>query len=465
MLVILAIATICAAIIQLSERIPLTPWEPAIAMEALRLNKGLPIYETAHATHLYGPLLTVTLAAAFQVFGINFVAARMVMSIFAMALVIFLSAILCRGKGRTCWWIAILLLLGINFRTNLILFSIQPDWAAAFFAIVALFIWTTGNRSVLRLLVSLALLMTATLLKQTTAAFALIPTAHVLIWKRPPSLRELALSILPTMSVLVEFAVMRFAWPQMFAGIVTIPAAIKVYPGRALSITFYLFVTFPIFLIALWSVWQSRHSITNRERWILSSLVVLVPISIWTTCKSGSGYNSLLFAYLAMTALFVARLESILDWLRGLRVQRAFIGAVGIALAILVSFCFQFEQDVALLSLRHGDVKYSAVVSIARGLDGVVVSPQDPIIPYRAKGYLGRSLFFELDTHAVNGNWPSEIPAPIADELILASHVVAVHSFVPTPMFERALPKFGFHQVSFPELQNSAYTVWSKNPE
>src|SRR4029077_7150403 len=201
----------------------------AISMEAVRLNNGLPIYETAHATHLYGPLLTVLLAAAFQAFGVNFIAARLLMSIFALALVIFLSAILCREKPRPYWSISILLFLGINLRTNLILFSVQPDWAAAFFAIAALFMWITRNKSAFRSLVSVALFTAATLLKQTTAAFALIPIAHTLIWKRPLNIRELALSVLPTMSVLLEFAAIRFAWPQMFAAIVTIPAAIKIY--------------------------------------------------------------------------------------------------------------------------------------------------------------------------------------------------------------------------------------------
>src|SRR5207248_2676933 len=104
----------------------------------------------------------------------------------------------------------------------------------------------------------------------------------------------------------------------------------KVYPGRAWKIALYLFLTFPIFLIALWSIWRSRRPVTDRERWILSALIVLVPVSIWMTCKSGSGYNSLLFAYLAMTALFILRLDAIFDWLRSLSVLRGFVAAVAI---------------------------------------------------------------------------------------------------------------------------------------
>ena len=116
-LVILALATICAAAVQLSDRVPLSPWESAVIMEAVRLNAGLPVYETAHATHMYGPLLTVLLAGVFQVFGFNVLAALL--------------------------------------------------------AIVALYFWATRKSSLLLSLASIALFLCATLCKQTSAAFAL----------------------------------------------------------------------------------------------------------------------------------------------------------------------------------------------------------------------------------------------------------------------------------------------------
>src|SRR6266581_1618549 len=115
------------------------------------------------------------------------------------------------------------------------------------------------------------------------------------MWRRPLQVRELVPALAPTISILLA-------------------------------------------LTAIWSIWRSRHAITPLERWILSALVVLIPISIWTICKSGGGYNSLLFAYLAMTALFVARLDGIFGWLRSLSIQRSFVAAIAIALAILASF-------------------------------------------------------------------------------------------------------------------------------
>ncbi len=465
MLGLVAVATVYVGAVQLGNHVPLSPWEPAIAMEALRLNAGLPIYETAHATHLYGPLLTVLLAGVFKIFGLNFIAARVTMAIFAFALAICLSVILCPEKSRACQVMAFLVFLAINFRTNLIVFSTQPDWAAAFLAVAAVYLWMARNNSLLRSSVSLTLFIGATLFKQTTAAFALISVVYVLLWKRPLRVRDLAVSFLPTMSILLALAAIRWLSPQMFHSIVIIPAGIRIYPERALNVTLYLFATFPIFFAGLWSILRSRNSTSENERWILSALVVLIPISIWTTCKSGAGDNSLLFAYLAMTALFVARLGAIFNWLRSLSIQRNFFAGAAMALVIFVSLFVQIGHNLALLSVRHGDEKYDAAINVARGLSGTVVSPQDPTIVYRAKQYFGRSLYCELDSHGVAGNWPTKLPMSILEELQQANYVIAVRSYVPTPMFEPSLAPIGFHQVSFPELQNSAYTVWSKTSE
>lgn len=459
--IVLGVATICAAAVRLTEQLPINPWEPAIAMEAMRLNAGLPLYDGGHATHIYGPLLTITLAAIFRVVGLNLLAARVVMSIFGLGLAIFLSTILCRGNVSKYWWLAFLLFLGINFRTNLIFLSAQPDCVAALLAVVGLYFWITQKNWI----VAVALFICAMLFKQTFAAFALIPVAHLLMWKRPLRFRAFAISIIPTMSILVALAVIRFLWPRMFAAIVTVPASIIVYPERALGLAIYLLGTFPLFLIALLSILRSRTALDQRERWILSALVVLIPVSIWTICKSGGSYNSLLPAYLAMTALFVVRLEAITDWLRSLPIARGVSAASAIALIILLSFFIQFDRAAALLFARAGDDKYDRAVSLARQLDGAVITTQDPTIAYRAKGYFGRSLFFELDAHAVNGNWPSELPVSILQEFAQANYVIVVRSYVPTPVFESSLPAVGFHQLSIPELSNSAYTLWSKNSD
>jgi hypothetical protein len=461
-LVVIALgaASIFAAVVRLTDRIAINPWEPAIAMEAVRLNADLPIYDAAHATHMYGPLLTLFLAGIFRVTGLNLLAARIVMSIFALVLAIFLAVLLCRECSRRWIAFAALLFLGINFRTNLALLSAQPDCIAILIACVGLLIWR--KQSFIGYVGAAFLFVCAMLFKQTAAAFALIPIAFVLMWRRPLTLRELLISAVPTMSILVMLTLVRVISPEMFRAIVTVPASIQVHWERAPGILLYLLATFPLFFIGLIAAFSKQRPFDQRDQWILLALVVLVPISIWAICKSGGSYNSLLPAYLAMTALFVVRLDVITEWLNKLSTPRAVLASSTIALIILPSFFVQFDRALAVLTLRHGDDKYDVAVKTAHDLGTGVISPQDPTIAYRAAGYLGNSLIFELDTHAVNGNWPSNLPESLSRELDAAKFVVQVRSFVPNPMFDRALVENGFSPVPVVALADSAYTLWGK---
>ena len=413
---------------------------------------------------MYGPLLTVLFAGVFRMFGLSLLAARIVMSIFALALALFLSAVLCRAKNRDCSLFALFLFLGINLRTNLVFFSMQPDCVAALCAVAALYFWITRESSWAHAAVSIALFVAAMLFKQTSAAFALITIAYVLMWRRPLHLRHFLPAFIPMMSILLTLGAIRLFWPQLFTAMVTVPASIKIYPARALRITLYLFATFPIFLTALLSILRPAKPIDERERWVWSAVAVLVPVGIWTMCKSGSDYNSLLFAYLAMTSLFVLRWETIADWLNSLPVARSVLAGIVIALAILVSFFARLDKPLHFSSPAAA-MKCDAAVAVARQLGASVITPQDPTIAYRANGYFGRSLFFELDAHAVNGNWPSELPMSILQELEHADYIVAVHSYVPTPVFENSLWQKGFRAIAVPELAGSAYTVWTRARE
>jgi hypothetical protein len=458
----LGAATIFAAVVRLTDRIAINPWEPAIAMEAVRLNAGLPIYDSAHATHMYGPFLTLLLAGIFRVTGLNLLAARILMSIFALALAVFLAVLFCRKCSRGWVAFAVLLFLGINFRTNLALLSAQPDCIAILIACLGLLIWTTRRNSLIGPVVATLLFVCAVLFKQTAAAFALIPIAFVFMWRRPLTLRELLISAVPTMSILATLALVRVISPEMFRAIVAVPASIQVHWERSPGILLYLLATFPVFFIGLIAVFSKQRPLDQRDQWILSALVVLVPISILAICKSGGSYNSLLPAYLAMTALFVSRFDLIIEWLNKLSTLRAALASAIIALVVLLSFFVQFDRALVVLALRHGDEKCDVAVKTAHDLGIGVISPQDPTIAYRATGYLGNSLIFELDTHSVNGNWPGQLPESLSRELAAAKFVIQVKSFVPNPMFDRALVENGFSPVPVVALADSAYTLWGK---
>jgi hypothetical protein len=430
-------------------------------MEAVRFNAGLPVYENAHATHIYGPLLTIFLAGIFRVTGLNLLAGRIAFSILAFALAFWLSSIL--SPSRRYRFVAFVLFLAINLRTNLIFLSAQPDCAAAFLATVGLYLWARRENSRPQSVCAIVFFLCSTFLKQTGAAFALVPIVYSFVWKR--RLQDVATSSLPAMAIVLMLGALRLFWPPVFFGMVTVPASIAVNYRQILPIGAYLIATFPIFLFALLARFLSREAIDERERWVLSAVAILVPVSIWTTCKSGGGYSSLLFGYLAATALFVTQLDRIWQWIRSLRGWRSNLTATAVAMAILLSFLIQFDRDLTLLFLRCGDEKYPAAVAQAQRTHERVISPQDPTIAYRGNGYFGRSLFFELDTHAVNGNWPGEIPESAQQELAQAKYVIEVATYVPTPMFKDALAKSHFQPMDVGALRGSAYTLWIKQSE
>jgi len=461
--VVLGLAAVCTIAVRWTEWLPITPWEASIAMEAIRFNAGLPLYEPGHATHIYGPLLTLLLAAVFRVFGLNLLAARIVFSLFGFALAILMSTILCRDKSRGHWLLAALLFFSVSLRTNLIFLTAQPDCAAVCCTVLGLYLWVSPPQSWSRGAISLGLFLSAFFLKQTAAAFALIPIVYVLLWQRPLNGRVIIRSVIPAAVIALVLCMIRLFYPQMFSAVVEVPAAIKVYAQRAPGLLLYLLLTFPLFIVALLITIFQRKRPGERERWIWAAIVVLIPTSIWTICKSGGSENSLLFAYLAMTALFVVKFEALSSWMARLPKWKGFAAATAVALVIIVSFGIEFRRDVALLFARCGDEKYDAVVSLLQsGKYRHVISPQDPTIAYRATGNPGRALFFELDTHAVSGNWPAELPASMQEELAQADCVVQVNSYVPTPVFERGLREYHFHAMTIETLRNSAYTLWTK---
>ena len=433
-----------------------------MAMEGARLEEGVPVYDGGHATHMYGPLLTGFYAMIFRVAGFDLVAARLGISALAIALVILLTAITCWGKPAFYWTFAGALFLALNFRTNLVSFSMQPDAASALFAVLALYLWAIRSRALIGGL-SIVCFVFAFLFKQTSAAFALIPAIQVIAWTRPIRWRQVAVSLLPVLAIGAVLIGLRVLKPLVFSAMVTVPASISVHPNRALLIAFYLAMTVPVFLVAISLRFRLSDPLTEVERWICSGLIVLVPVSLWIMCKSGSDYNSLLFVYLATTSFYVIQFERVWRWLGSRSVPAGIAASLGLVTLYLVSSCFYFERSFALLISRCGDERYNAAVAIARRSEWRdVISPQDPTIAYRATGYLGRSLFLELDKFARNGDWPDKVPPPVQDELAAAKAVIQVNSYVPTPMFERALRENDFYPVQVAALSNSAYTLWAR---
>ncbi|MEY2542078.1 MAG: hypothetical protein QOI22_1680 [Verrucomicrobiota bacterium] len=456
-----AVAAVLPLIWRLLQPLAVTPWEAQIAMEGVRFSAGLPLYEQGHATHLYGPLLSVVLGLIFKVAGLSLVAARAIFSVAGIGLALLLALVACRTRSRESVLLASLFFLALGWRTNFVFYSTQPDCLAALFAIVGLLVWIKGKRALSRFVLGLALLLCAMLFKQTSAAFSLIPLVHILLWERPLEPRKLFAAMIPPIFLLLALLTIAFAWPQLFAGLVIAPARLKVHYDQFAPMFVYLLGTFPLFFLALFLLLGSGRAVDRRERWIISANVVLIPISVWTTIKSGGGLNSLLFAYLAMAALVASQLERIFTNKKILDGRRVF-GLVTFFMALLCSLFFQYQNSLSVLFLQLGDDKYERVVALAREFGPGVVSPQDTTIAFRANGYIGRSLFLELDRHSIGGGWPPVLPESMKQELANARYIIELQCYVPTPMFHDALVAQGFERESVPALESSAYTLWAR---
>jgi hypothetical protein len=466
LLIALALIGFCSAFVyfvRLTEPAPISPWEPAIAMEAVRFAHGMPVYESGHATHMYGPLLTVALAAVFSLTGINLLAARAVFSLAGIALSVLAAWLVC-GKKLQAWRMpAAILFFGLMLRTYFIYATAQPDCIAFTLALAGLALWIGARHATVRRTAAVMLFICAMFFKQTSAAFALVPIVYTIWWERRDRFKTLALASIPTMALMTALLIVRLAWPSVFAGMITVPSSLHVIPARGLKIALYLLATFPLFFVGTMLLIGRRDRLRVRERWICAACAVFVAASIWTFAKTGGTYNSLLLAYLAMLSLFISQLDQLERTINGARLGKALAVAAIIAVAMIASFFADFDRTLPLLSARNGDEKRPVAIRLARSLGSGVASPEDPLIAWLANGYAGRSFYFELDAHPQAGEWPTQLPEGLAAELRGAKSIIRVRTYLHTDLLDRWLSENGFTPVPLEELRDSSYTLWRLN--
>jgi len=456
---VIGFAVLFAICIRVTEPLAISPWESAIAMDAMRMLAGVPVYSPSHATHLYGPLLTAALAGIFSVTGLNLLAARVVFCVIGLALPAAL-AYACAPRRNGPQFLAILGMgLAIEWRTNFIGLTAQPDAPAALLGMLALICWVKA-RSWPMTAASLLLFIGALLFKQTAVAMAVIPAVYVLLFERPVFSRRMLRALLPLAACALTLAAIYVLEPDMFHAMVTVPASLNIRLKRAFPEALRFFATFPVIFLIISSL-LSGPALRGAERWSVAAMAALFPACFLAMLKSGGTYNSMMPAYLAMIALGGMRLEYFSDQC-STTTARAFVASCIIAIALLASFFFQFEQSAIILLSHCGDDKYSDAVEVARSLDSRVICPQDPTIPFRANGTFGRSLFFELDTHPERGEWPPELPDGLASEMRSAKFVMEADSYISAPQFDAALVSLGYHPMTVAQLEGSAYRLWSK---
>ncbi len=220
-------------------------------------------------------------------------------------------------------------------------------------------------------------------------------------------------------------------------------------------------------MLAEWIVLEKQSLSKNpRILWLFGTLVVAIPYSALTAGKVGGSPNSLLPALLPMAAFCALRLPRILK-----RVEhsaspahrRVILGAFVSLLMLMTAFPHMTRTYNPLAAPPYWDKEYSRAISLARQLPGTVVCPEDPTIPFYARGYIGYNVYSENDTHLVNGVWP-DLPTPAVLAEIRSADYVLDHCNFPE-VGESLFLELGLEPVKDSPLDPKCYRLWRRKTE
>jgi hypothetical protein len=462
---------------QLSRPYPIHAWEAGLVADAWRSAEGMPVYEeaaTGHATHMYGPLATWMLGRVFRLTGPAFWPARVVSASASLMLIAWLVWAFRPPDVVRMAVVTAALLLGFG-RVVADWVEPRPDALSWLLGLAALVMLYRGleRQSVGWHVGGLAALVLAFLFKQPAAMVAPIPLLAVALGRaRPLTIRRTVMLVTPLVVIGAAAGVLAVGWPVVFHYVVRVPAQFAIPARRLVHWGVWLPLSVPLVWLAV-AFWLREHTLDSwqdpRLPWLVAVILVAAPVGVVGAAKVGGTENSLAPAFFALVALGLHASETMERTLRSWRGASAAEGryATLIALLLLASVLdFQMTEQGGI-DATFGGPGYPRVVEVVRGLEGKVVSPQDPSIVVMAKGTVSRSLAFEQD----QAGWPAKRPSWFLDELAGADWVVTVGArddWRNWPLRngekEKVLGAAGFEAVGFPELEGSLYGVWRRGP-
>jgi hypothetical protein len=454
---------------------PRDPWEATEVLEAWRSLRGMPVYELSpqgHSTHVYGALVPWLQGEIFRWIGPNNVSGRILTLVSALAAVTLL-AVTMRGE-RSTWYLVIAwaAFLGVNHRSGQYFAENRPDMTSMMFASAGVLLMGLGleRRRGMSVVLGVACLVIGFFFKQTAFIFGIVPIlALALRWRRP-SRSEILLATLPVIVSLGVIFALKILSPTVYHFMIDVPRAFALDGRRTARMTWDLLLDSPLFLILLTEcLLRDSRSLRDdpRVRWLLAVLVVTIPYSGVTTAKVGGWNNSLLPALLAMMAFCVLRFPRLLKGLSDVATplpHRMMLGGV-LALLLLMTTFPHMSHDNNLLSPQTSvNREYRSTISSIARLPGRVTCPEDPTIPFYAKGYAGQNVFSERDTRLVNGHWPSAVPETVLADCRASDYIVDIPDYYQDPVQDELLWSLGFEPA--PELAPdlSYYRIWRKKP-
>jgi Dolichyl-phosphate-mannose-protein mannosyltransferase len=452
---------------------PRNPWEAAEVVEAWRSLKGLPVYEFSpegHATHMYGAFVPVVQAELFRLVGPNNVSGRALSLVSALLTVTLIAITMRSERSVSNLVISWAMILGVNHRSGQYFAENRPDMPAILCATLALFLMGIGleRRRWRYVVLGSACLVTGFFFKQSVAVMAAVPLVVLIVRARRPAAWEIFFSFVPLAVMCAVILGLKRINPAVYHYMIEVPGGYNINWPRAVKFVWELLLDSPLFLFAVgeWIIFD-QGSVRKDPRipWLLAVLAVAIPTCAVAHAKVGGWPNSLLPAFLAMTAFCALRLPGLfqrVDNQESPPRSRLVNGAFLAVLVLMTTFPHLRYEDSLLVPRSPQDQGYWPAVAYTRGLPGTVVCPEDPTIPLYAKGFAGRNLFTEKDALPTNGAWPTFTPQPVLDELRLADYVVDVTNYERKDVEDGLLERLGFEPIPLAPVDLDCYKFWRR---
>jgi hypothetical protein len=209
---------------------------------------------------------------------------------------------------------------------------------------------------------------------------------------------------------------------------------------------------------------ESDDPVSRKERWVIAALLVCVPAAVITAGKEGAVVNSLLPAFLAISAFCAMEFPLLLDMARDS--ERTVITRVLAAVLFpVLLFLYAFplppaEQLNSAGAVPISEEEYVETQQLILDLPGIVICPEDPTLTYFSRAELGRSFILEYDAAL----WPRKMPDYLLTYLKDADYVV---DRGPWPwgldlLTSDHLTELGFEKVNAGESEDDLYSIWVK---
>ena len=458
-----------SAWLRLTQPNPQSPWESAILVDAWRTHHGMRVYTLPaddHATHMYGPLITYAVAPFMRSVNFSLRVPRYIAMVSSGTLAIVLGCSLVRrGHSRTLLmrFIAIVLVLTQFYRTRATMAESRPDAAAAAFAALAMWLFylaQTRSRGEFYLMAGIVAMLVGFFFKQTAAAVAVVPVVAALFDRR----RAISpATVLPPVVMVLAILSLRMFLPAVYYYVVTVPTLFQFQFGAWPLDIINLITTNVLFDIALlaWLMGICASSVSRgATMWILASVAVAAISCGAAVAKLGGQSNSYLMAFVAMAAFTIIMLPDML-----VKISTR-VGSCGVRIALTAFIAMALLADAtgvagyvhwATFTRVDGNAHYRQVVNRVKHLPGKLICPDDPTIPLKAKGYVGRNLVVELDAIGWQGR-----PSYLHAELKRADYVIRVQGDWTPQVTIKELARLGYKPVNDPTFAKSAYSLYHR---